>query len=197
MKRVYSRAMKEGRRCWTTSCLTFTHSMFLFILCTFSKISSRYIDSRTRKLHVQEMVNSWHQQIIHLTDAYLVWKSQGAPANEGACYWQLETHSIFCKCPALSHLTAHKLIRIKHATTRLSIILRMPTMSMRHLFTLGSLAQLLNDQPLRPTIAFSIEVFELYHQLPSHWVCPRLSTQAVTRALSHLHGVSCSLLFTN
>lgn len=42
--------------------------------------------------------------------------------------------------------------------------------------------------PERPSIAFSMEVFELYRQL--HRVCPRLSIQSVTRVLSHLHGVS-------
>lgn len=106
----------EGGEAMLDKIMSDIHPQYVFflILCTFSQIPCRYIDFRTRKSRVQEMVDSWRRQISHLTDAYLAWKSQGVPAtgDEGACYWQLEAHSVFCKNPTLSHLTAHKLIHI-------------------------------------------------------------------------------------
>lgn len=41
--------------------------------------------------------------------------------------------------------------------------------------------------PERPTIAFSITLFEIYRQI--HCVCPRLSIYGFTKALSNIHGV--------
>lgn len=46
----------------------------------------------------------------------------------------------------------------------------------------------LGATPERPTIAISIELLEIYRQLRR--VCPRLSLDALSRALCHLHHVS-------
>jgi hypothetical protein len=46
----------------------------------------------------------------------------------------------------------------------------------------------LGASPEKPTIAFSLDVLELYRQL--HHVCPRLSLDAFTKALNNLHAVS-------
>ena len=45
----------------------------------------------------------------------------------------------------------------------------------------------LGASPEKPSIAFSLEVFELYRQL--HRACPRLSLDAFAKALNHLHAV--------
>lgn len=42
--------------------------------------------------------------------------------------------------------------------------------------------------PDKPVIAFSFKLFEIYRQL--HRVCPRLSFDALSACLSHLHHVS-------
>ncbi|TFK59015.1 hypothetical protein BDN72DRAFT_781320 [Pluteus cervinus] len=45
----------------------------------------------------------------------------------------------------------------------------------------------LGGSPTKPKLAFAFSVFELYRQL--HRVCPRLSIQAFSKALDHLHHV--------
>ena len=42
--------------------------------------------------------------------------------------------------------------------------------------------------PDKPVIAFSFKLFEIYRQL--HRVCPRLSLDALSAGLSHLHHVN-------
>jgi hypothetical protein len=42
--------------------------------------------------------------------------------------------------------------------------------------------------PEKPAIAFSLRLFDIYRQL--HRVCPRLSLDALSRSLSHLHRAS-------
>lgn len=41
--------------------------------------------------------------------------------------------------------------------------------------------------PERPSIAFSITLFEIFRQI--HRVCPRLSIYGISKALSYIHGV--------
>jgi hypothetical protein len=45
--------------------------------------------------------------------------------------------------------------------------------------------------PDKPVIAFSFKLFEIYRQL--HRVCPRLSVDALSTCLSHLHHVNALL----
>ena len=45
--------------------------------------------------------------------------------------------------------------------------------------------------PEKPTIAFSFSLLNIYRQL--HRVCPRLSIDALSKSLSHLHHVFLSL----
>jgi hypothetical protein len=46
----------------------------------------------------------------------------------------------------------------------------------------------LGVSPDRPSLAISIELLEIYRQLRR--VCPRLSLDALSRALCHIHRVS-------
>lgn len=45
------------------------------------------------------MIDSWHEQLHCLTDAYLQWKLEGPPAMETvtAQSWHIEAHTITCK----------------------------------------------------------------------------------------------------
>ncbi|KAF9486113.1 hypothetical protein BDN70DRAFT_235965 [Pholiota conissans] len=129
--------------------------------------SKRY-DSRTRRDRIQRLVDAWRQQIPRLAIQYLEWKHCGdplLPSTSSEELWEVEVISF----------TDRNKRKFAHTEGAISANETL----VRHGF--------LGATPERPSIAISITLLEIYRQLRR--VCPRLSLDALSRALCHLHRI--------
>ncbi|KIY44561.1 hypothetical protein FISHEDRAFT_51193, partial [Fistulina hepatica ATCC 64428] len=125
------------------------------------------IDYRKRHHRVQLQVNSWRQQLPALTKAYLRWKADGPPksGDEEVGQYGILVYSFRGKSSA----------RFEDFTSTKSQVIN-ETLAFHGL---------IGSTPENPKVAFTFNFLESYRQL--HRVCPRLSIEAMARALQHLH----------
>lgn len=144
-------------------------------------------DLRTRKDRVQVRTDAWQQQIPRLIKAYLAWNHSGPPDSTATAVneqggWEITVVDFFRKSlnySACSPLTGNVLERgVKHFQH---------TPSAHFVNEELALHGYLGASPDAPTVAISFQVLLAYRQL--HRVCPRLSAQALVKALCHLHRV--------
>lgn len=144
------------------------------------------------------MIDAWRQQLDFLTDTYLRWKVEGPPSMDldtvSAEFWSAEAHPITYMPrsnmlnPSLSVLT----ITLTNVPTARSL------QKFYHFPDSITVNQTLvrngyiGATPERPSIAFSITLFEIFRQI--HRVCPHLSIYGITKVLSHIHGVRLCVL---
>jgi CxC1 like cysteine cluster associated with KDZ transposases len=137
---------------------------------------------------MQVCIDAWRRQLSFLTDAFLTWKHRGPPleeANAGAA-WSILTMSFTRKHVLRTSSQLMKVVPVERKVV---------------MFSHAANAQSINEtlvyhgfigaSPEKPTIAFSFSLLNIYRQL--HRVCPRLSIDALSKSLSHLHHVFLSL----
>ncbi|KAK1231535.1 hypothetical protein PQX77_005367 [Marasmius sp. AFHP31] len=123
-----------------------------------------YRDTRTRRDRTERQTQSWARQHDRLVDAYVEFKLHGQPKQE------IKFHT-------------WEILQVGFEFFGTGIFFHpLPSQS-----TNESLLKwgFLGGSPESPTICFDVQVLEAYRQL--HRVCPSLSIEAYSRALSHLH----------
>lgn len=120
-------------------------------------------------------------QSEHTNDTFddLTGESQGSP--EAGLNWQITVLDFNREC---SHFGTDKLISVLTEFT-----IRTFSHQPNAKYINESLARhgYIGATPDKPTIAFSFQLLRVYQQL--HRVCPRLSLEALSKTLNHLHRV--------
>ncbi|KAK7039291.1 hypothetical protein VNI00_010196 [Paramarasmius palmivorus] len=136
-------------------------------LSSFSDIP-RLSDTRTRVDRTEKQTKMWTEQLPYLTDAYLAFKAHGPPTNTDKQQQEWDVHIMdfnINEPRTLFHISDQA------RSTNESLI--------RHGY-LGASSQ-------QVTLAFSFSLFDIYRQL--HRVCTRLSIDALSKALQHIHHI--------
>ncbi|KIY47080.1 hypothetical protein FISHEDRAFT_46014, partial [Fistulina hepatica ATCC 64428] len=130
----------------------------------------RYGDLRTRRNRILQQVISWQLQLPELKRAYLHWK---------ACKKKPDSMDSDADVP-MSHydITLYSFEGIRQEAFAV-----IPGCSGINEVLVSHGA--IGATPDSPQVAFTIDFLETYRQL--HRVCPRLSLEAVSKALLHLH----------
>ncbi|KAJ6617355.1 hypothetical protein B0H10DRAFT_2434508 [Mycena sp. CBHHK59/15] len=121
-------------------------------------------DPRRRLMRVQNMVNSWRDQMPSLVEAYLELKANG-PVNSDGCTdaWSIETLGFDERgTRAFVHLDG---MRCTNETL------------LRHAY--------IGASPEKVSLAFPLRLFEVYRQI--HRTCPRFSLDTLSKTLTNLH----------
>ncbi|KAJ6591774.1 hypothetical protein DFH09DRAFT_1306483 [Mycena vulgaris] len=124
-------------------------------------------DSRKHRYRVQKQVDSWTCQLPVLIDPYLKMKLHGPilTADDVPGVWYIQVLGF--------SESGTKAFAYSNNTVNANQVL------LHHGYIGGS--------PNQPTIAFSIETFEIYRQI--HRTCPRFSLDALAKVLNYLHMV--------
>ncbi|KAJ7108827.1 hypothetical protein C8R44DRAFT_636250 [Mycena epipterygia] len=120
-------------------------------------------DPRTRSFRVPKQIDSWHDQLPLLVDAYLQFNDIGSVEVEGV--WPLNVIGFTESGPRLFAHTPD-VQKVNETLLRQGYI---------------------GGSPMKPTIAFSIQTFEIYRQI--HRVCPRYTIDSLAKSLAYLHKV--------
>ncbi|KAL0564221.1 hypothetical protein V5O48_017832 [Marasmius crinis-equi] len=132
-------------------------------------------DGCTWRDRTERQTQAWARQHDALVDAYLVYKAHGVPVPQpNAEEWDMEV-ATFYPHPIANHsqnygprqFYTYPNTQSKNETLRYN--------------------GFIGGSPELPTIAFDLEVLDLYRQL--HRVCPSLSIEAYSCALLHLHAL--------
>ncbi|KAL0061720.1 hypothetical protein AAF712_011437 [Marasmius tenuissimus] len=125
----------------------------------------RYRDTRTRRDRTERQTHSWAHQHDRLVDAYLEYRLHGPPLQEkGVGTWELQQ-------VGFDFFGVDLFFHPLHSQSINESLLRVGY---------------LGGSPECPAIAFDLQVLEAYRHL--HRVCPALSIEAYSRALSHMHN---------
>ncbi|KIY48693.1 hypothetical protein FISHEDRAFT_73383 [Fistulina hepatica ATCC 64428] len=130
----------------------------------------RYGDLRTRHNRILQQVISWQLQLPELKRAYLHWK---------ACRKKPDSMDSDADVP-ISH---YNVTLYSFEGIRQEAFAVIPSCSGINEILVSHGA--IGATPDSPQVAFTIDFLETYRQL--HRVCPRLSLEAVSKALLHLH----------
>ncbi|KIY51407.1 hypothetical protein FISHEDRAFT_37411, partial [Fistulina hepatica ATCC 64428] len=122
-------------------------------------------DRRTRRDRVQNQIKSWRRQLPALKRTYLAWKAHGPPAGSEETSWSV---------------TVHSFRGIREETFRAVEGSHSLNETMAYNGVIGA-------TPESPQVAFTFHFLESYRQL--HRTCPRLSIEAMARAIQNLHAV--------
>ncbi|ESK87110.1 hypothetical protein Moror_11903, partial [Moniliophthora roreri MCA 2997] len=121
-------------------------------------------DSRTRHDQIEKQIESWKVQLPDLVSAYLAFMNHGAPQkSRNSEEWSLHTMDLN---EAAEWMFFHP---DGSPTINASLL--------RHGY--------IGATPDRPTIAFSLHLFHVFHQF--NRVCPKFSIDALSKALQHIH----------
>ena len=145
----------------------------------------KHYDSRTRRDRLQKRIDAWRSQTKILASHYMDWKHMNdTDISYNGNSWQIDVVSFSCECwhRVLVSLTQfytdfgpHEFKEIDGASHSNETLVRQG---------------FLGASPEKPSLAFSIELLEIYQQLRR--VCPRFSLDALARALCHIHRVRIS-----
>lgn len=127
----------------------------------------------------------------HLTDAFLAWNHYGMPSSlsEGEpmdSQWSLLVIDVLVHTP-------YSKLYLNSVVTNLQLFQDCSSCTFVHMsgykYTNETLVRhgIIGGSPEKVSIGISVRALEAYRQL--HRVCPRLSIQAFSMALCHLHEV--------
>ncbi|KAK7060534.1 hypothetical protein VNI00_001300 [Paramarasmius palmivorus] len=128
---------------------------------------TRLSDSRTRSDRIERQTKSWQEQLPHLTRAYLAFKAHGPPENTTSQpEWELRVMDFNFNGNRTLFQVSSDVFSTNESLVRHGII---------------------GASPEHVSMGFSISLFEIYRQL--HRVCNKLSIEALSKALQHIHQI--------